>query len=38
MSRPEGDAKLARQTIEDVIALFSTQPELNEFKYTTIPN
>lgn len=38
MSRPDGDAKLARQTIEDVIALFSAQPELNEFKYTTIPN
>jgi predicted DsbA family dithiol-disulfide isomerase len=38
MSRPEGDAKVARQTIEDVVTLFSELPELNEFKYTRIPN
>lgn len=38
MSRPGDDAKVARQTIEDVVALFSQLPDLNEFKYTTIPN
>ncbi len=36
MSRPRGDAALARKTIEDVVALFDTQPDLNEFKYTTL--
>jgi len=36
MSRPEGDAALARRTIEGVIDLFDTMPELNEFKYTTL--
>jgi 2-hydroxychromene-2-carboxylate isomerase len=36
MSRPRGDAALARRTIEDVVALFDAQPDLNEFKYTTL--
>jgi hypothetical protein len=36
MSRPRGDAALARKTIEDVVALFDAQPDLNEFKYTTL--
>jgi 2-hydroxychromene-2-carboxylate isomerase len=38
MSRPEGDAKVARQTIEQIIGLFSEAPALNEFKHTTISN
>jgi hypothetical protein len=36
MSRPRGDAALARRTIEGVVQLFETQPDLNEFKYTTL--
>jgi len=36
MSRPEGDAALARRTIEAVIGLMDEQPDLNEFKYTTL--
>ena len=36
MSRPRGDAALARQTIESVVELFDAQPDLNEFKYTTL--
>jgi hypothetical protein len=36
MSRPRGDAALARRTIEGVVELFSSQPDLNEFKYTTL--
>jgi hypothetical protein len=36
MSRPEGDAALARQTMEGVLGLFETMPDLNEFKYTTL--
>ncbi|HVB92089.1 MAG TPA: DsbA family protein [Acidimicrobiales bacterium] len=36
MSRPGGDAALARRTIENVVQLFETQPELNEFKCTTL--
>jgi DSBA-like thioredoxin domain len=36
MSRPAGDAALARRTIERVISLFDEQPDLNEFKYTTL--
>lgn len=38
MSRPDGDAKVARQTIEHLVGLFGEFPALNEFKYTTIPN
>ncbi len=36
MSRPRGDAQLARRTVESVLGLLDTMPELNEFKYTTI--
>jgi DSBA-like thioredoxin domain len=36
MSRPEGDAGLAQRTIQGVIDLFDSQPDLNEFKYTTL--
>ncbi len=36
MSRPEGDAELARRTIEGVVRLFDEQPDLNEFKYTKL--
>ncbi len=36
MSRPDGDAKLARRTIESVVRLMEDQPDLNEFKYTTL--
>jgi protein-disulfide isomerase-like protein with CxxC motif len=35
MSRPQGDAALARRTIEAVVQLFDAQPDLNEFKSTT---
>ena len=36
MSRPQGDAALARQSIENVVRLMDEQPDLNEFKYTTL--
>jgi 2-hydroxychromene-2-carboxylate isomerase len=36
MSRPRGDAALARRAIEGVLELFDAQPDLNEFKYTTL--
>ena len=36
MSRPECDAALARRTIEGVVRLFDEQPDLNEFKYTSL--
>jgi hypothetical protein len=36
MSRPDGDADLARRTVEGVVRLFDDQPDLNEFKYTTL--
>jgi protein-disulfide isomerase-like protein with CxxC motif len=36
MSRPEGDAALARRTIEGVLSLLDSMPDLNEFKYTTL--
>lgn len=36
MSRPEGDAALARKTTEGVLHLFETMPDLNEFKHTTL--
>ena len=36
MTRPAGDAELARSTIEHVVALAKSRPELNEFKHTTI--
>ncbi len=36
MSRPHDDAALARRTIQGVLDLFDSQPDLNEFKYTTL--
>jgi 2-hydroxychromene-2-carboxylate isomerase len=36
MDRPDGDADLARSTIERVVDLLAW-PELNEFKHTSIP-
>jgi len=36
MTRPAGDAELARSTIEHVLDLMAGRPELNEFKHTTI--
>ncbi len=36
MTRPHGDASLARSTIDGVLGLFDDQPALNEFKHTTI--
>ena len=38
MTRPNGDAGQATRTIEHVLRLFAEVPELNEFKYTSIPN
>lgn len=37
MNRPEGDADLARATIERVLDLFTGWRDLNEFKRTRIP-
>jgi xanthine/CO dehydrogenase XdhC/CoxF family maturation factor len=36
MSRPQGDAALARRTIDGVLGLFETLPDLNEFKHTSL--
>jgi DSBA-like thioredoxin domain len=36
MSRPAGDAALALRTMEGVLDLFDTMPDLNEFKYTKL--
>ena len=36
MSRPQGDAAPARRTVEGVLELLETMPDLNEFKYTTL--
>jgi hypothetical protein len=36
MSRPEGDVDLARRTMQGVLDLFDSMPDLNEFKYTTL--
>jgi protein-disulfide isomerase-like protein with CxxC motif len=36
MSRPEGDAGLAQRTIQGVVDLFESQPDLNEFKHTSL--
>ena len=38
MSRPKGDVALARRTIDGVLTLFDTMPDLNEFKHTTLSN
>lgn len=37
MTRPEGDAMRAIDTVERVLGLIADHPELNELKYTTIP-
>lgn len=36
MSRPLGDAGLARDTIEHIVSMIDERPEVNEFKYTSI--
>ena len=36
MTRPQGDADLARRTIEHVVQLIVDQPDLNEFKHTRV--
>jgi DSBA-like thioredoxin domain-containing protein len=36
MSRPAGDAALARRTIDAIVRMMEEQPDLNEFKYTTL--
>jgi hypothetical protein len=38
MTRPEGDADAARNTIDRVVDLLGGFPELNEFKQTSIPH
>jgi len=37
MTRPKGDAAVARRTIEYLLDTIAGHPELNELKYTTIP-
>jgi predicted DsbA family dithiol-disulfide isomerase len=37
MSRPAGDGEFARTTIERVVDLVGSWPDLNEFKHTSIP-
>jgi hypothetical protein len=37
MHRPDGDAKVARATIDRVLDTMVNYPEFNEFKYTSIP-
>jgi len=37
MRTPEGDAELARRSIERIVDLVSGWPDLNEFKHTSIP-
>jgi hypothetical protein len=37
LDRPRGDAKLATGTIDRVLDLIDDWPQLNEFKYTSIP-
>ena len=36
MARPDGDADLARATVERVLGLITDHPELNEFKHTRL--
>jgi hypothetical protein len=36
MSRPGGDAALARRSIEGVLTLLEDHPDLNEFKHTSL--
>ncbi|MGB9113385.1 MAG: DsbA family protein [Acidimicrobiales bacterium] len=37
MTRPDGNAQLATETIDRVLGLIGDHAELNELKYTTIP-
>jgi hypothetical protein len=37
MNRPEGNAKVAEETVDRVLDLFDGFPELNEYKFTKIP-
>jgi hypothetical protein len=37
MTRPAGDTKLARDTVDRVLELVIGHPELNEYKHTSIP-
>lgn len=37
MTRPSGDTRAARATIDRVLDLVSAHPELNEVKHTTVP-
>jgi hypothetical protein len=37
MHRPDGDATIARSTIDRLLDLMVDHPELNEFKHTTTP-
>ena len=37
MHRPEGDADLARRTVDRLLDLVTGWPDLNEFKHTSIP-
>lgn len=37
MHRPKGDAEVGREAIERTVDLLTGWPELNEFKYTSIP-
>ncbi|HTT86811.1 MAG TPA: DsbA family protein [Acidimicrobiales bacterium] len=36
MTRPEHDADVARSTIDHVLTMMRTHPEINEFKHTTV--
>ncbi len=36
MTRPDGDGKLARATIERTVRLIVEHPEINEFKHTSV--
>jgi hypothetical protein len=36
MARPEGDADLARTTVDRVLGLITHHPDLNEFKHTRL--
>ena len=37
MTRPNGDAELARATIDRVLDLLTGHPEINEYKHTSVP-
>ena len=36
MATPEGDAAVARRTVERIVDLLTGWPELNEFKHTSL--